>query len=230
MTPSFEAFSEEMVKIAFFRRLAKGFTSALSEGWHGTGPEGSITRNTWFGRGADIKPSYDPNRWGGKHAPISAEQIAAGQRYRPTAGTRAWEQATSLGGLTKALPIGAKSMMAIPTALMAAQALRKRDPSGQERSRSERLSGLAANTVGGLAGSAAAMRLLKGRGGLAGAIAAPMIGGMLGSSLAEKTVTAPFRAARAHRLGHDVPAVSRQPRYVTHYAPGPEVPPDGVPV
>lgn len=198
MTPSFNAFSDEMVKIAFLHRLAKGFTGALSEGWHGYGPENAPTRNTWFGRGSDLKPSYDPNKWGGKHAPIDPRQIQAGQRYRPTAGTKAFEQATSLGGLTKVLPIGAKSMMAIPTAMMAAQAMKKNDPTGMDRSRTERVTGLAANTVGGLAGSALALRALKGRGGLFGSIAAPMVGGMLGGSLAEKAVTSPFRARAAH--------------------------------
>lgn len=241
MNPSFRSFSDEMVKIAIFRRLAKGFTSALSEGWHGTGPEGSATRNYWFGRGMenDLRPSNDPTQWGGKHIPHTPQQIAANQRalqanpaaslpykYKPTAGTRAWEQLTSLGGLTKALPVGNKAMMAIPTAVMAAHALRGQDPTGQERSRTERISGLAANTVGGLAGSAMAMRALKGRGGFLGAMAAPMIGGMLGGSLAEKAVTAPFAAARAHRAGMAQP-VYRQP-LPPRGPQGFEVPPDGV--
>lgn len=184
MTPSFDAFGDELVKIAFFKRLAKGFTSALSEGWHGVGPENSITRNTWMGKGRQIKPTIDPT---------------TGARSQLSRGSRLMEEVTSLGGLTKALPVGAKTMIAVPTALMAASAMRKHDPSGQERSRTERLTGLGANTVGGLAGSALAMRALKGRGGWAGAIAAPMVGGILGSSLAEKAVTGPFRAARAAR-------------------------------
>jgi hypothetical protein len=219
MNPSFEAFADEMVKIAFLKRLAKGFTNALSEGWHGVGPEGSMTRNTWFGRGADIKPSFDQNRWGGSHAPVDPRSIAAGHRYRPTAGTRAWEQVSSLGGLTKALPVGAKSMMAIPTALMAAQALKGHDPSGQERTRSERVTGLAANTVGGLVGSSLAMKALKGRGGLLGAMAAPMVGGMLGGSLAEKATTAPFRAARAARHVSTPPLSPQVPQAVPEGAP-----------
>jgi hypothetical protein len=204
MNPSFEAFGDELIKIAFFKRLQKGFTDALSEGWHGIGPEDSITRNTWMGKGRQIKPAIDPT---------------TGVRNQLSRSNRLWEEASSLGGLTRALPVGAKSMIAGTTGLMALQALRKQDPSGQERSRPERLTGLAANTVGGLAGSAAAMRLLGSRGGALGAIAAPMVGGMLGGHLAEQTVTTPFRAARAAR-----PAL---------YTPAPQMPqgygPEGVP-
>jgi hypothetical protein len=204
MIPSFEAFGDELIKIAFFKRLQKGFTDALSEGWHGVGPEDSITRNTWMGKGRQIQPVLDPK---------------TGLRSQLSHGNRAWEEATSLGGLTKALPVGAKSMIAGTTGLMALQAMRRQDPSGQERSRSERMTGLAANTLGGLAGSAAAMRALGGRGGTLGAIAAPLVGGMLGGHLAEKAVTTPFRAARAAR-----PAP---------YTPAPQMPqgygPEGVP-
>lgn len=193
MIPSFDSFGNELVKIAFFKRLTKGFTSALSEGWHGVGPEGAITRNTWMGKGRQIKPTVNP---------------ATGARSQLSRGNRLTEEVTSLGGLTKALPVGTKTMIAIPTAMMAANALKKHDASGQERSRSERLVGLGANTVGGLAGSALAMKALKGRGGMFGAIAAPMAGGLLGGALAEKTVTSPFRAARAARPS----PVSQEPR------------------
>ncbi len=200
MTPSFDSFKDELVKIALFQRVTTGFSNALKEGWHGTGPVGSDTRNTWFGKGSnDLRPSYDPNKWGGSHMPISPNQVAAGHRFRPTTGTRFKEQLFSLGGLTKALPIGAKSMMAASTAMMAAQALKKEDPTNQERSRAERLSGVAANTVGGLVGSSLALKAFKGRGGGLGAIAAPLIGGGLGALAAEKVVTSPFRRTRTTR-------------------------------
>lgn len=204
-TPSFQSFGDEMVKIAFARRVIKGFTNALHEGWHGVGPEDAVTRNSWMGKGRQIVPVPDP-KTGLSKVPL---------------GSRVMEEVTSLGGLTKALPVGAKSMLVGTTAAMALQAMHRKDPTGMERSRSERLIGLGANTVGGLAGSAAAMKALKGRGGFVGAIAAPMVGGMLGGHLAEKAVTTPFRAARAAR-----------PAYQVQQPPQPQqgIGPDGVPV
>jgi len=205
-TPSFQAFGDEMVKIAFARRVIKGFTNALREGWHGFGPEDAVTRNTWMGKGRQIVSVPDP-KTGLSKVPLSS---------------RIMEEVTSLGGLTKALPVGAKSMVAGTTAALALQALRHQDPTGLERSRPERLTGLAANTVGGLAGSAFAMKAMGGRGGTLGAIAAPMVGGMLGGQLAEKAVTAPFRAARAARPAYPVQQQPPQPQQ--------GIGPDGVPV
>lgn len=219
MTPSFESFSDEMVKIAFFKRVAKGFTSALGEGWHGVGAANAVTRNTWAGKGRQIKPSYDPSAF--SHRPMDPRSLAAGHRYRPTAGHRVMEEVTSLGGLTKALPVGAKSMLAAGTGIMALQAMKPHDPTGMERSRAERLTGLGANTVGGLAGSALAMRALRGRGGFLGAIAAPMVGGMLGGHLAEKAVTTPFRAARVAGAAQPLP---QEPSYGYYTPPGVPMP------
>lgn len=185
MNPSFTAFSDELIKLAFYQRLKNGFLKALSNGWHGTGPVGSSTRNTWFGVGA--------------------------QPAKSTVG-KAWEGFTSLGGLTKALPVGAKSMMAIPAGIGAVHALTRRDPTGQERSSSERLVGLGGNTVGGLVGSSIGMRA-----GLPGMIA----GGMIGSMVGEKVVTSPFRAARQHRMAGQA-ALQPQP-LAPQQAPNPGV-------
>jgi hypothetical protein len=159
-------------------------------------------RNHWTGQGQNIKPNANPEALKGvigKARPLDPRLVAANHaagetlyRYRPTTAGRIWQEASSLGGLTKALPIGGKGMMAIGTGFMARDALKRNDPSGQERSRTERATGLAANTVGGLVGSSLGMRALGGRGGMWGMMA----GGILGGTLAEKAVTAPFRALR----------------------------------
>lgn len=170
------AFSDELVKIAVFQKLRQGFVNTLKEGWHGTpGNEA-----TWFGQGRQIRPGMGP--W-----------------------ARRFEELTSLGGATKALPVGGKSMMLLGTGLMAREALRPVDPSGQQRSRTERLSGLAGNTVGGLVGSALGNRF---RPGLIGSMA----GGMIGSAVGEKMTASPFAAMRHHRMGLQQQAAQPMPQ------------------
>lgn len=157
---TFQAFGDELVKIAFFQTLRRGFVGALREGWHGT-PGNEMT---WFGKGREMRPGM-------------------GRKARMA------EEMTSLGGATKALPLGGKSLMALSTGLMAREALKPADPTGQDRSRTERLTGLAANTVGGLVGSAFGNRF---RPGVLGSLG----GGIAGGLAAEKMVAAPFAAAR----------------------------------
>jgi hypothetical protein len=164
---TFLAFGDELVKIAFLQKVRNGFMSALKEGWHGTKENPA----TWFGQGRKITPDMNTRQ-------------------------RMWEEASSLGGATKALPIGAKSMMMLGTGLMARDALRPQDPSGRDRSRTERLTGLAGNTVGGLVGSSLASRAIPGSRFLA-----PILGGVAGGMLGERVTTAPFRAARNARMG-----------------------------
>lgn len=162
---TFLAFGDEFVKIAFYQKLRNGFVNAMKEGWHGT-PE---SPQTWFGQGRKVTPGM-------------------------TGGQRMWEDASSLGGATKGLPIGSKSMMMLGTGLMARDAMRPQDPTGRQRSRTERMTGLAGNTVGGLLGSTLAMRALPGSKFLA-----PIAGGVAGGMLGERLMTAPFAAARANR-------------------------------
>lgn len=163
---TFQAFGDELVKIAFFQKLRKGFVNTLKEGWHGTPEQVAAGEGqTWFGKGRQIKPGM--GRW-----------------------ARRMEEATSLGGLTRALPVGGKSMMLLGTGLMAQQAMRPVDPTGQERSRAERMTGLVGNTVGGLLGSSVGNRF-----GALGSMAGGVLGGMAG----EKVISAPFAAARKHR-------------------------------
>lgn len=164
---TFLAFGDELTKIAFFQKVRDGFTRALKEGWHGT-PE-QIARGegqAWFGKGRQITPGM-------------------------SRGARMMEEFTSLGGLTRALPVGSKSMMLLGTGLMAREALKRHDATGQGRSRPERVSGLAGNTIGGLVGSALAMRARPRSGFLA-----PMLGGIAGGMVGERLMTAPFKAFR----------------------------------
>ncbi len=172
---TFLAFGDELTKIAFFQTLKNGLTNALKEGWHGT----KENPQTWMGKGRQITPGM------GRKA-------------------RMWEDFSSLGGATKALPVGAKSMMMLGTGLMARDAMRAQDPTGQQRSRTERMTGLAGNTVGGLLGSTLAMRAAP------KSFVAPMLGGVLGGMVGERVMAAPFRAAREHRLARQQ---QMQPQY-----------------
>lgn len=183
------AFADELVKIASSadavaqtvvnqvnerQGLRAKALDALRTGWHGTGPEGSPTRMTWMGQG--LAPAETRAQMG----PIG----------------KAFDTATSLGGATKYLPVGAKSMMALGTAMMLPQVLSKEDPTGQDRSRLERGTGFAANTVGGLAGAGA---LAKTQFGKKHPLLGSLLGGIGGGLAAEKVVTAPFKALRNRR-------------------------------
>ncbi len=162
-----QAFSDEIIKIALLQGVRNGFVNTLKEGWHGSLDPKSPDRLTWFGKGRQISPG--------------SGRIA-----------RMAEEMSSLGGATRALPVGGKTLMTIGTGLMARDALRPVDPTGQNRSRAERLSGLTANTVGGLVGAAFGARLHP---GLLGSLG----GGLIGGQAAEKLVTAPFSAIRQRR-------------------------------
>lgn len=167
---TFDAFGDELTKIAFFQKLRNGFVDALKEGWHGT----EQNPQTWMGRGRQVKPVMQAN----------------GTRKQLGRLGRAWEEASSLGGMTRALPVGTKSMMLLGTGLMAREALRKEDPAGLQRSRAERVSGLAGNTIGGLVGSTLLARKMP------GSAIASLAGGIGGSMIGEKLTAAPFAAFR----------------------------------
>lgn len=175
---TFLAFGDELTKIAFFQKLKDGFVNTLKEGWHGT----KENPQTWMGKGRQITPNM-------------------------SRGGRMLEEFTSLGGLTRALPVGSKSMMLLGTGLMARDAMRPQDPTGQQRSRLERMTGLAGNTIGGLMGSTLAMR------GAPKSFLAPMLGGIAGGMVGERLMAAPFRAARQHRMGQQQMQQPQQPQY-----------------
>ena len=127
-----------------------------------------------------------PNKW-----------LGEGRSLSPSYAGRAWQEASSLGGFTRVLPVGAKSMMALGTGAMIPSAIAKIDPTGHQRSRAERITGLAGNTVGGLAGSVIGSRLSPRFGGL--------IGGIGGSILAEKALTKPFVRSRTQAQEASMP-------------------------
>lgn len=202
MTPSFLAFGDELVKIAMLQKIRKGFEDAMSTGWHGYGPENSATRQTWMGMGKLPE----------------AERAAQGMgRFG-----RAVDTATSLGGATKYLPVGAKSLMALGTYSQAKSALNPQDPTGQGRSRTERVVGLAGNTLGGLAATGALLNRARKSGAPIGGgkmLALNLLGGIGGGILGEKLVTAPWRNSRAAYQQHQ----RNQQQYYQQPQPG-EVP------
>lgn len=174
---TFLSFGDELTKIAFFQKLRNGFTDTLRRGWEGS----KDVPNTWMGKGPEIKPGM--GRIG-----------------------RTFEHFTGLGGLTKALPVGAKSMMLMGAALPAISALRHRhDPSGQERSQIDRLGSVAGQSVGGLLGAGLAAKYAP------KSMMASMLGGIGGSMVGERLMAAPFRAGREARMAQQ--QQMQQPQY-----------------
>ena len=134
---------------------------ALHRGWHGT----AANPQRWMGEGLKITPGMGR-------------------------GARIFEHAASLGGATKYLPVGAKSMALLGTGMMLPYALSKHDPSTMGKSRAERVTGLVGNTLGGLTASG----LMLGAG-----VKSPYAligGGLLGSVAGERLMTSPFALAR----------------------------------
>lgn len=109
-------------------------------------------------------------------------------------------------GITKYLPVGDKGITAGVTAMTIPAAISREDPQGMQRSRGERVSGLAGSTIGGLAGMGAMAHLPSNPiSWMGGAKAIPMrglgitrsiIGGIGGSIIGERMATAPHRAMR----------------------------------
>lgn len=93
------------------------------------------------------------------------------------------------------LPIGGKSMTVGFTALAAPSVLKKEDPMGRGRSRLQRATGLAAGTLGGLAGVGAVMR-----GKVRPGFMKSMAGGIGGAVGAEYLASKPFNKARKERM------------------------------
>lgn len=113
-----------------------------------------------------------------------------------------------------------KGLMLLGTGLMAKDAIKPVDASGMERSRSERLTGLAGNTIGGMAGSSAMLRLMPNRPVMGG-----IVGGIAGGMLGEQLVTKPWARHRADRIAAQRRAYQAQPQGPML----PEVPPGQVP-
>ncbi len=187
----FRSFGDELVKIAFFNTLRRGFSSALKAGWHGTphNPVSALPGKGWLGTGAMITPDMG-------------------------ATARGFEHMTSLGGATKYLPVGPKSLMVLGAGLEAKEALKSQDPAGLQRSRAERLTGAAGNLGGGLLGAGAMAHLMP-----RSTVFAPVVGGVLGSAIASRAASAPFQALRRWRRPSPVAA---QPQEQVIHNPGTE--------
>jgi hypothetical protein len=116
------------------------------------------------------------------------------------------EHVTSLGGATKYLPVGGKSMTVGMGALGVPGAIAKEDPSGQGRSRTERLGGLAANTAAGVALAPAGL-VTQIAGGLGADVAGSSIGRAI-SGRKKKKVTDSVTPGLVSHAQDSVKAVS----------------------
>jgi hypothetical protein len=99
---------------------------------------------------------------------------------------RAFERVTSLGGLTKHLPVGNKSLIVGGGLVDLNDARKKEDPSGRGRSRLERLSGVVGGTAAGIAASP------LGLGAIPVAIGGGMVGGAIGRRLSPRKKPKPL--------------------------------------
>ena len=86
-------------------------------------------------------------------------------------GEGAWETATSLGGATKYLPVGPKALTVGFAATELPAAVAEEDPTGEGRSRAERIGNFAGNLGGGLIGAPH---------GMSGSVAGSMLGSYAG--------------------------------------------------
>lgn len=115
------------------------------------------------------------------------------------------EHAMTLGGATKYLPVGGKSMTVGMGALGIPGAVAKEDPSGQGRSRAERLGGLAAGTAAGVALAPAGLVTQ-----IAGGIGSDVAGSAIGRAISgrKKKVTEAVTPGLVSHAKDSVKAVS----------------------
>jgi len=158
-----------------------------------------------------------------KGAPVmhKGQKVLVRQKLKDEAGKQVWKErpdATWMGrgnnsvdgeaalpwnqrkGVTKYLPVGDKGILTGLTAASLPGALSQQDPHGLDRSRGERVSGLAGGTIGSLMGMGAMAHLPMKRFGIPRAI----IGGIGGSIIGERVATAPHRALRKAEMPDQV--------------------------
>lgn len=177
---SYRAFCDELVKTGGWISTARRLSDPIRRGAKGLG---KAVSSGWKEMGEDVVE--------GKVVPMSGQGWLTKRRYVPTIrnGKPAWGYR---------LPIGPKPLMIGSFAAMAPAAVKKEDPYHIGRSRAERVSGLAADALGTLAGTGLAMKYLPGGNksrwfkGLGGALA----GGMGAHYL----VTRPFEKFRKKKL------------------------------
>jgi hypothetical protein len=138
-----------------------------------------------------LKDVYN-DAWGNQNWFGRGTQVNGGMNQAQ----KLWGRAKSLGGLTKVLPVGAKSMFVAGTAPMLYSALKKQDPSGMERSRAERFAGASGNIAGGVLGAGLLSRTGFGK---KHPIASTIVGGIGGPILGDKALAAPIHNLTAKK-------------------------------
>lgn len=138
------------------------------------------------GVGSKLK-SWASKGW---HDPMGEGRIIVPEVSR-TSSIPSWGW-TGKGKYTQYLPIGGKSVFVGMTAPAIPGALKKEDPYGAARSRTERAVDLGSNVMGGLIGGGAAISLpMKGWKGTRA-----LVGGASGAMLAARLATMPWRRKR----------------------------------
>lgn len=181
---SLDAFGDELTKISgMIGNLGKTMRNWVSTGWNKpAGMWEKAVHPAGPNKGQKILDSAGKQVW---HERPNATWMGRGVSKEPGI--------HRFGDVTRALPIGDKSIVTGITALSAPSALRKEDSEGLGRSRAERVSGLAGGSVGSLMGMGALARLpMKSLG-----ITRSIIGGLGGGIIGERMATGPFRRARA---------------------------------
>ena len=188
---SLNAFGDELEKIAFIRQAVRtGFKAFRS----GSGVGGAMRAGQKSARFAAREAKFNkslirrPNEGAIGHA-MRKGWADVGGAHSNKGG---WMGAKD--SWRKNLPVGGKSMAVGFTAMGVPSAVKKEDPTGRGRSRTERLLQLGAGTLGGIAGVGAVMK------GKSPGFLRSAIGGMGGAIAAEKAVSLPFAKGRKQRM------------------------------
>ena len=172
------AFLDEMEKIAFMRNVGTKIVQTLRPAAKAAGEYMKKGWNTGGGGTGKLKG------W-----------MGAGYE-----GGGVIDKVTSLGGLTKHIPVGPKALTVGFGALGAKDALKKEDESGQGRARSERMGSVIGGTVAGIAGGAMGLP-----GAIATGIAGDYAGGKLGKLVGKRKPPAPPQAPQPAPIAPTVP-------------------------
>lgn len=181
---SINAFGDELAKIAgMLGNMGQTMRKWVSTGWNKpAGMWEKAVHTEGQNKGKKILDAAGKQVW---HERPDATWMGRGVSKEPGI--------HRFGDITRALPVGDKSIVTGITAMSAPAALKKEDPEGIGRSRAERVSGLTGGTVGSLMGMGAMAHLpMKGLG-----ITRSIVGGLGGGIIGERMATGPFRRARA---------------------------------
>lgn len=198
---SLSAFRDEMEKISYRKAAIREAIKAFSKGKgakesfrHGRKLMAEGAREAKFMKDLARKPGEGT----AKHWLRKGWMEAGG----PHGGMGGW--GGKIGTWREKVPIGGKSLAVGGTAVMAPSALKKEDPTGRGRSRTERAAQLLAGTAGGIAGVGAVMRAGKPSG-----LLRTLAGGMAGGMGAEYAAGLPFRRSRQIRMQGPIPPEQR---------------------